>query len=681
MADSSIWGLCVTLLIDFLLFCILFVLFCVYRNFRGRRVNIEGVPKVAVYESEWSLIALLIHVIQMDSSMFHDHCGGAAQLFLKLHKFVILLFGLLTVVAFAVLVPVYEAGTASVSNDLNKMGYPHVRDDNNLVIAPVLCFVLFVALTQFLLYSFFKSTRESNFHTAFSGEQGDCTLQVFGLDRSDSPDTSEEKLREWFDTHFPNAVVRVEVIPEFSKAFPVYEKLKEEQEKLKLYRAYERETQKSAEVRLSLCGSKVPAILHFEKLEEKHLTKLHKYYMQGKERNCGVGFITFRSTEAMERAKSSYRSYENVSFMLMSACSSSDVNWQYVNSNPLHGACFMFVLTIAFILVFFIILTPANFINFFTSFFQTVAGDVVAGLLGEYLPTLLLLVYQQVILPYAIDFLVSTERHISKSEATVSSMTKFLLFNSFYVFFLQFFGLQFIKLVDLAINNTLDSWVDRIANNLTSTGQFFCVFMAQMAFIANGLDLLQVGRLVLIKYSQFMAVTKEEKEKAYIVTSTQPPYYSFTMNYTISLTSFLTILTYSIVFPVILPIGFVYFTIRYYVQKYNMLCLFAIPTEGQSKVSESGLYFIELAIIFFQIVTSLAFMLSESDVYYFVGGCFALVSLLMLLLFISCFYRFALKRAKKEAKSLDRMELLGDSTDFRHPLSKVDVEMLGPSSC
>ena len=433
-------------------------------------------------------------------------------------------------------------------------------------------------------------------------------------------------------------------------------------------------------MRLNLCGKKVAAIPYYEKLEQKHLAKLQKYYLSGKDKNCGVGFITFRSVDSMERAQSSYRNYGSVFFSLKNACSASDVNWEFVNSNALHGRCYMFALTFLFILVFFVILTPTNFINYFTSFYSTVTGDIGASLIGEYLPTILLLVYQQVILPYAIDFLVTTECHTNKSEATISSMTKFLLFNSFYVFFLQFFGLQFIKLVDLALDRDLSAWVSLVANSLTSTGQFFCVFMSQLAFMANGLDMLQAGRLVSIKFSEFMALTAEEKEKAYIVSVTQPPYYSFTMNYTISLTSFLTILTFSIVFPLILPIGLVYFIIRYYVQKYNMLCLFAIPKEGQEKISESGLYFLELSIIFFQLVTSLTFMLSKSDVYYAIGGLLALTSLVMLICFVTCCYRLAMKRTARESKSLERMELLGDAVDFRHPLMKAEVDLLTLSS-
>ena len=329
----------------------------------------------------------------------------------------------------------------------------------------------------------------------------------------------EQQLRDWFNTYYPSAVEKIEAVPEFSKAYPLYLQLKEEQNLLKSYRTYEQETQKTAYMRVKLC-KKVPAIPHLEALEMKHLTKLQKHYHAGLERTCGVAFVTFRSIEALNKVRAAHGNASTAFFQLHEACSPSDVNWTYVNSTPLHGMCFKFALTLLFIVIFLVFLTPTNFINFFTSIYEQGVGSAGAGFIGEYLPTILLLVYQQVLLPYTIDFLVSTERHVSKSEAAVSSMTKFLLFNSFYVFFLQFFGMQFIKVVDMAIYGNLNAWVTKVANSLTSTGQFFCIFMLQMALLGNAIDMLQPLRLVLVKVAEYQAITQEERVKAYTVTLT-----------------------------------------------------------------------------------------------------------------------------------------------------------------
>ena len=158
--DKNSWGLLSTLMINSVVFVVLFSLFCCYRKVRTRKVLGSDVPKVAVYESEWSLLALLIHVYEIDGNQMKELCGSPALLFLKLHKMIIALLVLLNVLAFAILVPMYSVGTASVTNDLNTISFAHIRDSEDLMVGPVLCFLIFAVLGQGLLYAFFKFTHE-----------------------------------------------------------------------------------------------------------------------------------------------------------------------------------------------------------------------------------------------------------------------------------------------------------------------------------------------------------------------------------------------------------------------------------------------------------------------------------------------------------------------------------------
>ena len=121
---------------------------------------LTDVPKVALYESEWSLLALLIHVYEIDTNQLQELCGSPALLFLKLHKMIVALLALLTLLAFTILVPLYCVGTSPVSNDLNRLSFAHIRDSEDLIVGPVFCFLLFAVLGQGLLYAYFKFSRE-----------------------------------------------------------------------------------------------------------------------------------------------------------------------------------------------------------------------------------------------------------------------------------------------------------------------------------------------------------------------------------------------------------------------------------------------------------------------------------------------------------------------------------------
>lgn len=161
MVDQSVWGLCVTLMINSVIFVVLFCLYCAYRRVRTKPVHAADVPKVALQESEWSLLALLIHVYELDSNQMQELCGSPALLFLKLHKVIIALLALLSLLSFAVLVPLYSVGDSSVSNDLNAISFAHIRENEEFLIGPVLCFIVFAVLGQCLLYAYFKFSKES----------------------------------------------------------------------------------------------------------------------------------------------------------------------------------------------------------------------------------------------------------------------------------------------------------------------------------------------------------------------------------------------------------------------------------------------------------------------------------------------------------------------------------------
>lgn len=160
MVDPSAWGLCMALMINSVIFLVFFCLFCCYRKVRTRKVLAADMPRVALYESEWSLLALLIHVYEIDSNQLQELCGSPALLFLKLHKMIIALLALLTFLAFTILVPLYSVGSSSVSNELNSLSFAHIRGSEDLIVGPVVCFLLFAALGQGLLYAFFKFSRE-----------------------------------------------------------------------------------------------------------------------------------------------------------------------------------------------------------------------------------------------------------------------------------------------------------------------------------------------------------------------------------------------------------------------------------------------------------------------------------------------------------------------------------------
>ena len=353
-------------------------------------------------------------------------------------------------------------------------------------------------------------------YSVYKQRKRESTLQIVGLNTQKSVLEAEKQLWDWFNAVCPGAVEKIEAVPEFSSAYPVYLQLKKYQNMLHFYRLYEQNTQKTAYMRVKIC-QKVAAIPYLENEEKTLLEKLQNYYFSGLEHTCGAAFVTFHSQSALLQVKNAHKNSPfGVFFELHEACSPLDVNWENVNSTPMKGKLNRFALTVVFAVVFLVILTPTNFTFLLTHLYKH-SVSIGADVLESYLPTILLFLYQQVFLPYTMDCLVSRERHVSKSEATASNMIKMLVFNSFYVFFLQFFGMQFITLLRNALQSDMTTWVQTISNSLTSTGQFFTIYLLQLTFWGNGLDLLQPLRLIQVKLAEYRAISQEHYVAAYTV--------------------------------------------------------------------------------------------------------------------------------------------------------------------
>lgn len=111
-------------------------------------------------------------------------------------------------------------------------------------------------------------------------------------------------------------------------------------------------------------------------------------------------------------------------------------------------------------------------------------------MIGQNLPSIMLLVYESIILKIAINSFVRLESHTSESSRTLSKLAKFLFYMSFYVFVIPMLGIQVVALVKQTVKGDYEKWRDELAEGLLYSGQFYSIFLVQKTFISNGLSLL-----------------------------------------------------------------------------------------------------------------------------------------------------------------------------------------------
>jgi hypothetical protein len=107
-------------------------------------------------------------------------------------------------------------------------------------------------------------------------------------------------------------------------------------------------------------------------------------------------------------------------------------------------------------------------------------------------------------------------------------------------------------------------------------GTFYLYYMTVMTFMGNGLLLLQIARLILNKLKARDAFTTREELMAWVNVPYDIGYESAT-----HMTCMIIAFSYVITTPVVCVLGALYYNIRYFVDKYNLLCLFYIPFESK----------------------------------------------------------------------------------------------------
>lgn len=137
---------------------------------------------------------------------------------------------------------------------------------------------------------------------------------------------------------------------------------------------------------------------------------------------------------------------------------------------------------------------------------------------------------------------------------------------------------------------------------------FFCRYMIQVTFISNSLQLLAFPTVIVKKFKTFIASNDLDKLYPLIIKKN----FDFGYNYSFGCIVFLMILIFSTTIPIIVPFGCLFFYIKYYVDKYNLLFFYPVEFDGVGTLADIVIKLMIFAVFLFQIVLSgLFFVLND----------------------------------------------------------------------
>jgi hypothetical protein len=431
-------------------------------------------------------------------------------------------------------------------------------------------------------------------------------------------------------------------------------------------------------IRVKLFTEKVDALNYYQEQEEISIGKVKSHRIVGKAFNCGYGFVVCNSKETAQTIMQQFQSSIEKNYMgckeweLQPAPAPRDILWENMGSMPKLTFALKWMWTILFVILFMVVLSPPTVLALINTLLDTLGvTDLVAALLFQYLPSLVIFLYQRVLVPEVIKFMANREQHLTNSGVMKSRLEKYLLFNVIFAFIVPLLGLQAVDLIITFVKEDVSLWNERFAERLENTGQLFTIYIIHLAFLSNGFDLLQLMRIVRLRINLRGKITEQEKMRAY-----KPDRFNFGYHYAMSLTALLIVLSFSIVYPLIIPFGLLYFCIKvsasqYFTHKYNMLCFYYVDQVTSGDIGRYALNYFNAFILFFQLVTVGLLMLEGSKGLIIAGGVFITVSLVVFIMFL--LFGERLCQVPIEPTYLEDPEitiLYKEAIEYRHPVDR-----------
>jgi hypothetical protein len=631
--DSSVWALIIAFGIDVIIFTVEFYIFSLYRKVRNKPVYLELSSKeikLPVFsESDTPLIDLLRNVWNVPYEEISYYCGLEGKLYLALQMTLCKIVLLMAILGCSVLVPVYSIGTTTVDKEMNYFSMAHIIESNDLMAVVLIYFFLF---SLFPLISIFLYLQEVSTAYAMPSELS-CNinkyaLEIRGLPHDIPPSEVALEVRDLFVEQFPEEILSVYSPPNYAHAFALHLSLQEAKKELLHYNEHLKSKKERPKYRESFFSKKVDAIEHFQELVEK-LNKELIIEIEKKKNECsGFAFVLCRTPAGTFKVLKEFQrttDYLNCrQWMINKAPAPGEVNWENMTEHKKNIWLVRVALFLAFFIFFFLLVTPAGIFQVLVEIFEVIGfGDISKGVLSQFLPSIILLLYQSAIVRHTVLAIVKKEELSNKSEETVSCLFKYLLVMITYTFIVPLVGLQVYALITDTFVGGFEETKSGLTNQAAFSGLFFTIFIMQMAFLKCGSDLLQIPKYVRVFFRQQRAVNERERLMAY-----EAYEFRWAYEYGVTINAFVIIMAFSVAYPLILPFGVLFYTMRYFTAKYNLLCFYCtVKTTTGHKVPRMIVSGMLVALLIFQLFTCALIFLSDSIIYF---------GLAVFLLILSC---------------------------------------------
>ncbi|XP_044478175.1 CSC1-like protein ERD4 [Mangifera indica] len=439
----------------------------------------------------------------------------------------------------------------------------------------------------------------------------------------------KEQVDSYFKAIYPDTFYRSMVVTNNKEVNKIYEELEGYKKKLARTEAIYEESKKTGKPEgakpttrtgcLGLIGKKVEAIEYYKEKISELTPKLEaEQKVTLREKQLGAALVFFTSRVSAASAAQSLHAQMVDTWTVMDAPGAGEILWTnlkikfFERQTRQYLIYFIVALTIMFYMI------PIGLISALTTldnlkkilpFIKPVVNiEAITTVLEAYLPQIALIVFLA-LLPKFLLFLSKAEGIPSESHAVRAASGKYFYFTVLNVFIGVTLGGTLFTTFK-SIEKDPNSIVKILANGLPVNATFFLTFVALKFFVGYGLELSRIVPLIIFHLKRkYLCKTEAEVKEAWLPGD---------LGYGTRIPSDLLILTivlcYSVIAPLIIPFGVLYFALGWLILRNQALKVYVPSYESYGRIWPHIFKRIVAALLLYQ-VTMLGY-LGVKEFYY-----------------------------------------------------------------
>ncbi|XP_076949742.1 hyperosmolality-gated Ca2+ permeable channel 3.1-like [Bidens hawaiensis] len=485
-------------------------------------------------------------------------------------------------------------------DDLDKLSMAHLKEKSPRLWASVIACYWVSIVSYVLLWRAYKhvSDLRAEALSSLEAKPEQFAVVVRDIPLSSEASSRKEQVDTYFKTIYPDTFYKSLVVTDNTEVNKIYEELEDYKKKLRRAETIYADSKKVNPEGvppthktgfLGLVGKKVDSIEYYKgKIEEltPKLESAQKSTFRGKQQGSAVVVFTNRVTAASAGQSAHARMIDT--WTVTDAPEPRQILWNnlpktyYERETRQYVVYFIVFLTICFYMI------PIGIISAFTTlpnlkkllpFTKPVLNvDIIRTVLGAYLPQLALIVFLA-LLPAFLLFLSKAEGIASQSHAERAASGKYFYFSVFNVFIgVTIGGTLFDSLKD--IEKHPNSILDKLATSLPGNATFFITFVALKFFVGYGLELSRIVPLIIFHLKRkYLCKTEEDLKDAWLPGD---------LGYATKIPNDMLVVTitlcYSVIAPLIIPFGAIYFGLGWLVFRNQVLKVVVPKYESYGKM-------------------------------------------------------------------------------------------------